>query len=59
MGQSSRREYSYNLQRIANNQDHKIKTNVDQDGNDILQRTRQKREEKRFQPKRSIVNSMQ
>ena len=55
VGQRSRREYSYNLQRMANIQDHNIKRCVDTDTNSNWQRTRQKREEKKFQPKRLIV----
>ena len=40
---------------MANCQDHKIKRYVDTDRNSNLQRTRQKQEEKKFQPKQSIV----
>ena len=51
----SRRGCTCNLQRMANCQDHKIKRYVDTDRNSNLQRTRQKREETKFQPRRSIV----
>ena len=52
---SSRRGYTWNLRRMPNCQDHKIKRYVDTDRNSNLQRTRQKREEKKFQLKRSVV----
>ena len=55
VGHSSRLGYTCNLQWTTNCQDNTIKRYVDTDRKSNLQRTRQKREETKLKPKRSIV----
>ena len=58
VGQSSRRQYSYNWQRMANCQDHKIKRYVDTDRTQIGKELEMMKKRK-FKPEKINVNSMQ